>query len=85
MSLATLETAQRIHPDMTPVAGPTFSARRLHAARLDRNLDFERLATLVGRHARTVRRYESGQIVPPADAIGALSVALGVPVGDLFE
>lgn len=84
MSLATLGTAQRTRPDM-PVAGPTFSPRRLRAGRLAAGLDFEQLAAALGRNERTVRRYESGQIVPPADVIGALSVLLYTSVADLFE
>lgn len=94
MSLTTLGTApERTHfhacancaciPPAGPI--PTFSTRRMRAARKASNMTFETLAEKLGRNIRTVRRYESGQVLPPADVIGALSVALRVAVADLFE
>ena len=83
MSVSILETAdERIH---SPVPLPAFSPAKLRAARARSSLTVAQLATALVRDVRTVRRYQSGAMLPPTEVVCALSAALGVPIGDLFD
>lgn len=63
----------------------TFSGRRIceHRRRLD--LRREHLGVALNRSALTIRAYEHGTVMPPADVVGRLADVLGVAVDDLFE
>jgi len=61
-----------------------FSGRRLCEHRTARNLRHEHLGASLNRSANTLRRYEHGEIQPPADVVGALADALDVPVDALY-
>lgn len=63
----------------------TFSGRKLCEARNRRGWRHEHVAVRINRSSMTLREYESGRIMPPADIVGALADALEVSVDDLYE
>jgi transcriptional regulator with XRE-family HTH domain len=72
-------------PGGTALRTPTFSPARLRAARVRKGLTQEQAAGQIGRVLSTYVRYELGYLEPSIDALGALCVALDVPVGALFD
>jgi DNA-binding XRE family transcriptional regulator len=79
MSVLTLGTA------VEQTQTPAFSGHRLRTSRIWRKMTPEQLGEAVDRNARSIRRYEAGTITPPLNIACAMSVALGVPLVDLFE
>jgi len=63
-----------------------FRPERLTEAREARDLTKTALADLIGRNnAASITHYEKGRHEPPADVLGDMAKALGVPVGFFFE
>jgi len=61
-----------------------FSPSALREARLKAGVPQERIALDIDRGVDVVRKYEGGQVVPPANVLAALADVLGVDPGDLF-
>jgi ribosome-binding protein aMBF1 (putative translation factor) len=62
-----------------------FSGRRLCEHRTARGLRHEHLALSLNRDTNTLRRYETGRVMPSADQVGALADALGIATDDLYD
>lgn len=61
-----------------------FSPSALRTARVAAGLSPERLALAIERSVYSIHEYERGRSLPSVPVLGALSVALGVRVDDLF-
>ena len=62
-----------------------FSGQKVAEARKSRGLRREHLGVALNRSALTIRAYECGTVMPPADIVGALADALEVSVDDFYE
>jgi transcriptional regulator with XRE-family HTH domain len=63
----------------------TYSPTRLLRARQVAGLTRSELGKQVGKSRYSIADYETGRRTPPADTLGALSLALGCCVCGLFE
>jgi DNA-binding XRE family transcriptional regulator/mannose-6-phosphate isomerase-like protein (cupin superfamily) len=59
--------------------------RRLRAARLRRGLSLRGLARDLGVSASMVSQVENGRVQPSVSTLYAITTALGVPIGEMFE
>lgn len=62
-----------------------FSGQKVAEARKSLDLRREHLGVALNRSALTIRAYEHGTVMPPADVVGRLADVLGVAVDDLYE
>lgn len=61
-----------------------FDGHNIREARLESGLRPEQVALAIGKSVYTVLEYERGRVMPPADAIAALSRFLGVSADRLL-
>lgn len=61
-----------------------FDGGKLRQARVARDIPTEAVALAIGRSARSVLGYETGEHIPPAKLLADLAEAVGADVADLF-
>jgi ribosome-binding protein aMBF1 (putative translation factor) len=66
------------------MSGYRFSGARLREHRQRAGLQVEHVALSVARKANTIAKYESGDLEPPANIVGALAAAVDVSPTDLY-
>lgn len=62
-----------------------FDGQALATHRLERGFSPTQLAAAIGRTAKAISRYESGEYEPKGSTLLRLSEVLGVPVSDFYQ